>query len=83
MTKLQDMDDTKLAQHQSGYKPEAYNYILCEKEWQRRAMQKQHEYDLELITEQVRWMKFSALLGVLGVILGAVAGAFLSTYLMQ
>lgn len=43
-----------------------------------REREEQHKLDLELLAEQVKWMKFSALTGIGGTMLGVVLGACLT-----
>lgn len=75
--RLINMSDDELAKFQEGCQPDSYPYIIAEKEWQRRERIEQHKLDLDLINKQVKWMKFSAILGVVSVIIGAVVGAYL------
>lgn|SRR4030042_3726218 len=78
MDDLTKMTPEELANWQSQWKPHSPHYILAEKEWQRRERLHQHELDLELIQKQVKWMKFSAVIGFLGVIIGAIITVSLS-----
>jgi len=74
---LPDKDDEELAVRGERNDPLSAEGILLDKEWKRRLMKEQHELDLKLIAKQVRWMKFSAILGVLAVLAGAIVGAYL------
>ena len=55
--------------------------LVADRELARRDSQRerleQHQLDLQLIAKQVRWMKFSALIGVGGTIAGVLLGAWL------
>jgi hypothetical protein len=57
--------------------------VLADRDLARRDAERereaQHELDRKLIAEQVKWMKFSAVIGVLGTILGALLGAWLQS----
>lgn len=66
---LAAMDDKQLAEWQSHYPRESAQYILAEHEWQRR-----------LTAEQVRATRFAALVGILGVVVGALIGWLLSSW---
>jgi len=79
---LKNKSAEQLANWQSGWKPRTPYDILAEKEWQRRFMLEQHELDKHLLKQQVKWMKFSAIIGFIGILIGAIITAlavFLST----
>ena len=78
---LKKKSDDRLADWQSQFHPNSDTYILAEKEWQRRERLEQHELDLKILREQTKWMKFSAALGVVAVIVGAILGAYLQSKL--
>lgn len=69
--------DEELAVCQSKWQPNSDGHILIEKEWQRRARIAQHELDVKLIKDQVKWMKFSAIVGVVAALAGVCLAAFL------
>lgn len=54
-----------------------YISLLAAQESDRRGRLYQHELDIKLMARQVRWMKFSAIIGVVG----SLAGVYLGTYL--
>jgi ABC-type dipeptide/oligopeptide/nickel transport system permease subunit len=66
---LAAMDDKQLAEWQSHYPRESAQYILAEHEWQRR-----------LTAEQIRATRFSAVIGIIGVAVGAVLGWLLPSW---
>lgn len=57
--------------------------ILADKEFERRARLEQHKLDLDLVFEQVRWMKFTAILASVTTLLGAIVGAILTFWLQK
>ena len=57
---LRTLSSEGLAAWQVGWKPSSAKWLLAEKEWERRAFE-----------ESARWQRFSALMGLLGVIVGA------------
>ncbi len=57
----------ELAAWQAEYPPESPQHILASQEWNRR-----------LIATQVRWMQFSVIAGLAGVVIGAVLSALLT-----
>lgn len=69
---LKNKSPEELSKFQAGWKPRSECDILSEKEWQRRFMLEQHELDKRLLKEQVKWMKFSALIGFIGILIGAI-----------
>ena len=54
---------------------------LVDQELLHREQIAQHKLDVQLIADQVRWMKFSAIFGAVATIVGAVAGALLTLWL--
>lgn len=61
--------DKDLALFQAEYPPEAPQYALALNEWNRR-----------LVTRQVKEARFSAFIGLVGIIIGTVLGWFLAAY---
>jgi hypothetical protein len=80
---LRKKSDDELVRFQGQHENVADYRILAEKEFQRRERQEQHKLDLELIVEQGQWLKFSAILGILGTIAGAIIGAVLIYWLQD
>ncbi len=60
--------DTDLALWQSQYQPGSREYLSADREWNRR-----------LTASQVSAMKFAAVVGVCGTLLGAVVGAYIQS----
>ena len=69
------MSDVKLSEWQAEYPTNSPQSIFAEKEWLRRERIEQHKLDLELLSKQVKWMKFSAILGVIATLVGAIIGS--------
>ncbi len=61
--------DKELARFQAEHPPESPQYALSLNEWNRR-----------LVTRQVKATKFSALMGLIGIILGTFLGWILASY---
>ena len=59
--KLRKMSADELAHWQKGFKQHTQQYILAEKEWDRR-----------MLMEQVKWQKISIIAALAGAILGSV-----------
>ena len=78
---LRKVSDADLAVYRTNRKADQPETILAEKEFERRGRIHQHELDLQLIAKQVRWQKFSAIIGIVATIAGAVAGALLTFWL--
>ena len=57
---LRKLSSEGLAAWQAGWKPTTAKWLLAEKEWERRAM-----------AESARWQRYAALMGLLGVVVGA------------
>jgi hypothetical protein len=79
---LKKISDDELVRFQGQHENNAAYRILAEHEFQRRERAEQHQLDLDLVFKQVRWMKFSAMLGIFGTVTGAIVGAVL-TYWLQ
>lgn len=58
--KLEKLSQEGLASWQAGWKPTTAKWLLAEKEWERRAR-----------VDAAKWQRFSALMGLLGVCIGA------------
>jgi hypothetical protein len=73
----------ELAKIRTNKIAESLPAILIDKEFEHRARIEQHELDLKLVARQVRWMKFSAILGIISALAGAIVGAYLQYRLSQ
>ncbi len=77
---LSDMPDVELSQWQSGFPSDSAQYILAEREWQRRMIShqltEQFALDSKLAEGNERAMRFAAFIGVVGTLAGAAVGAF-------
>jgi hypothetical protein len=78
---LKNKSDDELARWQAGWKQHGHHHILAQKEWERRARERQHELDLALMFKQVQWMKYSVVASVIAALLGAIVGAVLQASL--
>ena len=85
---LKKMSDSELTKYQSGWKFGCESYLLADREWQRRERIKQHEFNkeelelqhqknTELVKEQVKWVKYSAIVTGTATILAALLGWYL------
>jgi hypothetical protein len=67
--------------------PDSLEVLLANRELAQRdahhARSEQHELDLKLIAEQVRWMKFTAILGAVTTIIGTILGVLLTIWLQR
>ena len=86
--KLKAMNDADLTEYQGQNATHPVYSLFAEREFERRGREeqhkhslellaKQHELDLKLVMKQVRWMKFSAIIGIAGTIVGALLTAWL------
>jgi len=78
---LRNKSDDELAQILVNKIETSLPAILVNKEFERRAQIAQHKLDLQLLLEQVRWMKFTAIIAGVMTLIGAIAGAILSFWL--
>jgi len=78
---LKNMNDVELAKWQVDWKEHSHCYVLAQKEWERRAREKQHELDLDLMFKQVQWMKYSVIASATSALIGAIVGAVLQAWL--
>jgi hypothetical protein len=81
--RLRSHTDAQLASAKADRTPGNLQVILVDREIARRERLHQHELDLKLIAEQVRWMKFTAILGPVTTIIGIIVGALLTFWLQQ
>jgi hypothetical protein len=81
--RLRESSDEHLAVVKAGRAPGNLEAFLADQEIARRDRLKQHELDLRLIADQVRWMKFSTFAGVFGTIAGAIIGALIAYWLQD
>lgn len=64
------LSDNKLAELQKEISHLNPEHVLIEQEWQRRSRLEQHNLNLKIFEKQTKWTLFSALLGIIGVIVG-------------
>jgi hypothetical protein len=92
MDDLKNKSDQELAQWQAGWKQYTENYILAEIEWANRAREKQHKLDqallqnqhdlnLLILEKQSKLTKLSISVGFIGVVVGALLGAYMQSAL--
>jgi hypothetical protein len=79
---IREYSDVQLALAKAD-RPNSLRANLAEQELQRRERLQQHELARKLLLEQVQWMKFSAVVGLLGTIGGAIIGAVLAYWLQD
>lgn len=82
-TELAAMTDDELASWQVGWTPETANHILAEKEWQRRMLTHEFGMNRQLAEYAARWQRFSAFVGVIGTLIGAISGVVAASYLQS
>jgi hypothetical protein len=70
-------NDVRLAELRANKPIDSARAILIDKEFERRARIEQHKLDLQLMTQQVRWMKFAVIATILSALLGVILGAYL------
>jgi hypothetical protein len=84
---IRNYSEEELTSFRANAKENSFEVILAEREFERRAREAQHTLDLRLIGEQVRWMKFAAMLTaaatLIGAIVGGTAGAILTWWLQR
>lgn len=61
--------DKELANFQAEYPPESPQYTLAQNEWNRR-----------LLARQIKESRFSAIIGLIGIVVGALLGWLLAAY---
>lgn len=90
---LRTSTDEELAVLAERHNPLSSEGVLIDREWQRRERVAQHEdtkiqielqhtKNMELITKQVRWIKFSAILTAISTLTAGIVGALL-TYMLS
>ncbi len=83
MSDTENMNDEQLAEWQAGWKEHTGNYILAEREWERRMISHEFSLQTKLAAINNRWLIASAFIGVFGTLAGAWLGAhFPSTNLV-
>ena len=82
-TEMAAMTDDELASWQAGWKLETANHILAEKEWQRRMLTHEFGMNRQLAEYAARWQRFSAYVGVIGTLIGAISGVVAASYLQS
>ena len=80
---IKDVPIEDLANQRHGLNDTHPEAILIDNEIKRRARVHQHELDLTLVAQQVRWMKLAAILGAVTTLIGAIAGALLTFWLQR
>lgn len=65
LEEVRKMPDEELAACQADIVPTNLRAMLAKQEQERRARVHQHELDRQLMFEQVRWMKFTAIRSLL------------------
>jgi hypothetical protein len=79
-TELAAMTDDELASWQAGWRAETANHILAEKEWQRRKLTHEFGLNRQLAEYAAKWQRFSAYVGVVGTLVGAILGVVATSY---
>lgn len=76
---------SKIAQLEAGHTTTNLAHLALELKqmeekfkYEKEQIQLQHKLNMELVTKQVRWIKFSVILNCVAIILGVVLGWFLS-----
>lgn len=75
MSDIEKMTNEQLAEWQSGWKEHTGNYILAEREWERRMISHEFSLQTKLSATNNRWVIASAFIGVFGTLAGAWLGA--------
>jgi len=78
---VKQMSYEELVAYRANKLDESVPAILADKEFERRARLEQHQLDLNLLAQQVRWMKFTAILGSTTTLIGTIVGAILGSLL--
>lgn len=78
MNDLSKLNDDELATWQASYKQNSALFILGEKEWEKRLISHQFSLHSKLAATNNRWMIASSIIGLVGTILGAILGWYLS-----
>jgi len=76
--RLQGYTDEQLARAKADGGEFDLQVILANQELARRDRLKQHELDLKIIADPVRWITFSMILGSETALIGAIAGVLLA-----
>ncbi|HEU4852087.1 MAG TPA: hypothetical protein VFT37_08030 [Telluria sp.] len=71
---LAEMTDDELAAWQAAWRPGVAQYILAEKEWQRRMLAHEFGLNRRLAEYAAKWQRFAAYIGVAGTVVGAILG---------
>ncbi len=78
MNDLSKFNDDELADWQASYKQNTQQFILGEKEWDKRLMSHQFALQSKLAATNNRWMIVCSIIGLVGTILGTFLGWYLS-----
>ena len=79
MNDLSKYNDDELATWQASYKQNSPQFILGEKEWDKRLMSHQFALQSKLVATNNRWMMACAIIGLVATILGTILGWYLSS----
>ena len=78
---LKKLTDDELAVRIVGLNCETQQSLLAKWEWERRKLEQQHKFNRAILSEQVKWMKFAAILSAVAIIAGTILGAILTIVL--
>lgn len=79
MTDLSKMSDSELANWQAGWKQHTGDYILADREWERRMISHEFSLQKQLAAANRTWSVIAAIIGVIGALAGAWLGAYLQS----
>jgi hypothetical protein len=76
---MKEMSDRDLATFQAGNQERTANSILADQEWKRRLIREEFNLHKQLADADRKWLMISAFIGVVGTIVGAIVGAWITT----
>ena len=79
MTDLSKMSDGELAKWQAGWQQHTGDYILADREWERRMISHEFSLQKQLAAANRKWSVIAAVIGVVGTLAGAWLGASLQS----